>query len=120
VRSPRLLGMRTKRPIAISLFVSLLTLLASGDDLNIARLVWRSTSIQVPSSHLPLDDETTDFVESPESEVSQCQKVHYAPPIVLAAKVTRLLPLDLFLPFEFVSSSSDHLHCNCPFTPLRC
>jgi hypothetical protein len=111
---------RTKKTTAISLLTSLLTLLASGDDFNFARLVvLPSTLTQVPFGHLPLDDETTDFVESPESEGSQCQEVHYAPPVVWAAKVTRLLPRDS-LPFEFASSSSELLHCNCLFAPLRC
>jgi hypothetical protein len=112
---------QTKKPMAISLLASLLTLLASGDDFNFARLViLPSTLTQLPSGDLPLDDETTDFVESPESEVSQCQEVHYAPPVVWAAKVTRLLPPHLLLPFESVFSNSDHLHLSCLFTPLRC
>ena len=111
---------RTKRPTAISLLASLLTLLASGDDFNFARLLYPPSLIQVPSGHLPLDDETTDFVESPESQDSQCQEAHDAPPVVWSAKVTRLLPPDLLLPFEFVFSNSDHLHLNCLFIPLRC
>jgi hypothetical protein len=111
---------RTKKPMAISLLASLLTLLASGDDFNFARLFYPPSLTQVPSSHLPLDDETTDFVESAKSEVSQCQEVHYAPTLAWAAKVTRLLPPHLLLPFESIFSNSDHLHLNCLFTPLRC
>jgi hypothetical protein len=111
---------RTKKATAISLLASLLTLLASGDDFNFARLLYPPSLTQVPSSHLPLDDETTDFVESAKSEVSQCQEVHYAPAVMWAAKVTRVLTPYLLLPFEFVFSNSDYLHCNLLFTPLRC
>src|SRR5437588_1112501 len=98
----------------------LLTLLASGDDFNFARLVWPFTLNQVPSSHLPLDDETTDFVESPTCEVSRSQDVHHSPPVLCAAPGTRLLTPYLLLPFASASNRSDQLHCNYLFTPLRC
>jgi hypothetical protein len=112
---------RTKKPTLFSLVAGILTLFASGDDFNFARLlILPSTLFQVHCGHFPLDDETTDFVESAKSEVSQSQEVHYAPPVVWAATVTPLQPPYLLLPFESVSSWSDHLHYNCLFTPLRC
>jgi hypothetical protein len=98
----------------------LLTLLASGDDFNFARLVWPFPLTPVPFSHLPLDDETTDFIESPKSNVSQCQEKHFAPPLLFRVDVTLLLPPYLSLPFESVSTSTDLLLCNFLFTPLLC
>src|SRR2546421_8695824 len=99
----------------------LLTLLASGDDFNFARLICTFTLNQVPFSHLPLDDETTDFVESANSEVSRSRDVHHSP-VLCTAQVTRLLPPYLLLPFESASAStrSDRLRWNCLSTPLRC
>jgi hypothetical protein len=56
---------RGKAPLALSFFSCLLTLVASGDDFCLPRLLFPVTL--APAEPLPLDDANTDFVTAADS-----------------------------------------------------
>ena len=65
--------------LLLSCVASLLTLGASGDDINLYRLVLPAAFAQVPVGSLPLDDENTDFLASPAPESSRMQEADGLP-----------------------------------------
>ena len=58
------MGRRAPYSASLVQAVCLLTLMASGDDFNLVRMVLPGTLGQPLTSHTPLDDENTDFLEA--------------------------------------------------------
>ena len=95
---------------------ALLTLAASGDDINIMRLAMPAAFASSPVGSLPLDDENTDFVRPPELQLSQ-----YLPLTPIAwcfSPVHTLLGFSSHLVFWI--DSPRHLSCHSALAPLRC
>src|SRR6516162_5097737 len=63
------IGLNNNR--ALLFLAALLTLSASGDDINFLRLAWPSGFVLSPVGSLPLDDENTDFVRPSDSQDPQ-------------------------------------------------
>jgi hypothetical protein len=105
-----------KKWTPIFYFACLLTFLASGHDFSLARLMW---PLPVdPSSHLHLDDETTDFVESTSFKILQCQEANGAPSGLWSAAVSCWRPRYFLVPFDSVSPTPTDFYAT-PFL-LRC
>src|SRR6516225_11135670 len=62
---------RKSHALLLYYVASLLTLAASGDDINLCRLVVPDWFAEVPVGSLPLDDENADFIKSPAPQISQ-------------------------------------------------
>jgi hypothetical protein len=94
----------------------LLTLAASGDDINLVRLAMPAAFASSPVGSLPLDDENMDFVRPPELQLSL-----YLPLTPIAwcfSPVHSLLGLSSHL--VFCIDSPHHLPCHSALPPLRC
>ena len=99
----------------LSYLTVLLTLAASGDDINIMRLAMPAAFASSPVGSLPLDDENTDFVRPSELQLSQ-----YLPLTPIAwcfGPVHTLLGFSSHLIFWI---DSLHLSCHSALPPLRC
>ncbi len=106
---------RTKKQAAISLVAVLLTVLASGDDFNVAGLAWSYTLDHVPSGPSPLDDDNLDFVKSAES-----QELLSKAPVVSTIHGPQLIPPGLLFPIERVPFRFHPFLLDNFFFPLRC
>jgi hypothetical protein len=98
-----------------------LTLAASGDDINVCRLAFPSLFAQTPVGSLPLDDDNFDFVESTEAAVVHRTIEHGH---ILALEHTyAICPSQLILSasvFHFSLSLCEQTLGSESLVPLRC
>jgi len=104
-----------KKRAATSLVAIVLTVLASGDDFNVAGLAWSYSLGQVPSGPSPVDDDNLDFVKSAES-----QEVLSKAPVACTTEGPPLILPCLLSPIDDVSSASHRLRFHVFSIPLRC
>ena len=93
----------------------LLTLAASGDDVNIMRLAMPAAFASSPVGSLPLDDENTDFVRPSELRLSQ-----YLPLTPIAWCFGSVHHLHGFSSHLIFWIDSLHHFCHSALPPLRC
>jgi hypothetical protein len=102
------------------ILAALLTLTASGDDINLLRVALPSAFALSPNGSFPLDDENTDFIKPPESLASQAQLM--GPTLLFCRSVEKFEQIPT--PLSSAPASPDSTHCqlsgDSTMTPLRC
>jgi hypothetical protein len=111
---------RKSHALLLSYVASLLTLAASGDDINLYRLVMPVWFAEVPVGSLPLDDENTDFIKSPAPQTSQNPETDWNLPACRLAARIRPVSKNLTLSFMGAASRQHPLAPDSAMTPLRC
>jgi hypothetical protein len=91
----------------------LLTLGASGDDINVIRLL--APAVFQECGPVPLDDDNADFISEAQSPVSANEELPMSPLAYSVAEDHPISWLNALRPHELVSSISDSLS-----VPLRC
>jgi hypothetical protein len=114
------MSMSRNRNGPLLILAGLLTLTASGDDINLFRLVMPSAFTHSPNGSFPLDDENTDFIKPPESPASQNQLI--GPPLPSCSSAETFQQIRSPLSSSLAPSDSTHyqLSGDSAMTPLRC
>jgi hypothetical protein len=112
--------LKTKRLVPLSLFASLLTFAASGDDVNLYRIAFPNAFAQSPIGSFPLDDENTDFIQVSTATRLLNHDLSQTIPICGAAAEVSQRPNDLAAFFVAVASKQPYLFHDSAITPLRC
>jgi hypothetical protein len=102
---------------ALLSLTALLTLTASGDDINVLRLALPSAFALSPVGSFPLDDENSDFIRPLES---QHQLIGRTLPAYRATETIQQIPTSLSTAFLPLASSQHQLSGDSTMTPLRC
>jgi hypothetical protein len=106
--------------VLLGLFASLLTLAASGDDINLYRLAMPCAFAQSPLGSFPLDDENTDFIQSSPVQMPRNQDASPGLSICSFAAVFLRMPYDSASPFVLVAATQHNSSYDGAMTPLRC
>ena len=99
---------------------ALLTLTASGDDINLLRLALPSAFALSPVGSFPIDDENSDFIRPSESPESQHSLIGPMSPACRSAETIQQISTS-FSPALVSSAFAHHqLSGDNAMTPLRC
>jgi hypothetical protein len=103
---------------ALLFLAGMLTLAASGDDINLSRLALPSAFALSPTGSFPLDDENSDFVKPAES--SRHQLIGPMLPACRSADTIQQVPAPLSSALVSSVFTDHQLSGNSAMTPLRC
>ena len=112
--------MSRKRGYAISCLAVLLTLAASGDDINVARLALPTAFASAPVGSFPLDDENTDFLKPAELRLVECQRPDPLGHRCMLADPFQQRPAALSSRLHPCADRQYYLSNGSELTPLRC
>jgi hypothetical protein len=111
---------RKKAHAQLAFLTLLLTLAASGDDINVCRLAFPSFFAQAPIGAFPQDDDNFDFIDSAEPEAAHDQQFAISLPASCLSEGRQQTSSTLCSGVTTLPATLDH-HCNgSALTPLRC
>jgi hypothetical protein len=112
--------MRSNKSRALLSLAALLTLTASGDDINLLRLALPSAFALAPVGSFPLDDENSDFISPVESPESQDQEMDPTLPTCTSAETIQQIPTSLSSALMPSASRHHQFSGDSAMIPLRC
>jgi hypothetical protein len=99
---------------------ALLTLSASGDDINFLRLALPSAFALSPVGSFPIDDENSDFTRPSDSQESQHPLPIRTLPAGRSVETVKSLPTSLSTAPVPLALTNHQLSADSAMTPLRC